>query len=212
MSDQRAERRRRILDATAELLASTPVARLTIGDIGRAVGLATSNVLRYFESREAILLDLLDEQQSGWAAAVDARIAPSEAPLPSRAAELAAVIAGTLDERPVLRELLAARDAVLERDVSVHVLLRHRYAAADVEESLVPVLRRLLPELDPHRAHRLVVSALLLVPAVQPLAHPSRSLLAVYEADPQLAREQRGFAESLARLAEPLALGLVRDR
>lgn len=210
MSDQRSERRRRILDATAELLASTPVARLSIGDIGRAVGLATSNVLRYFESREAILLDLLDEQQSGWAAAVDARTAPSEDPLPSRAAELARVIADTLDEQPVLRGLLAARDAVLERDVSVHVLLRHRYASADVEESLVPVLRRLLPELDPQRAHRLVVSVLLLVPAVQPLSEPSRSLLAVYEADPQLARDQRGFAGSLARLVEPLALGLVR--
>ncbi len=210
MSDQRSERRRRILDATAELLASIPVARLSIGDIGRAVGLATSNVLRYFESREAILLDLLDEQQSGWAAALSARIAPFDGPLPSRAAALALAIATTLEERPVLRELLAARDAVLERDVSVHVLLRHRYAAVDVEESLVPVVRRLIPELDPHRAHRLVASTLLLVPAVQPLADPSRSLVAVYEADPQLAREQRGFAESLARLVEPLARGLVR--
>lgn len=207
--EQRAERRRGILDATAALLASTPVAKLSIGDIGRSVGLATSNVLRYFESREAILLDLLDEQQSGWAAALDERIAPSEAPLPERAGAAARLLAESLEERPVLCELLAARPAVLERDISVHVLLRHRYAAADVEETLVPVVRRLLPELMPHRAHRLVTTALLVVPAVWPQAHPSRSLLAVFEADPNLAREQRGFADALARLVEDVALGLV---
>jgi AcrR family transcriptional regulator len=207
--EQRAERRRGILDATAALLAGTPVAKLSLGDIGRAVGLATSNVLRYFESREAILLDLLDEQQSGWAAALGTRIAPSDAPLPERATAAARMLAASLEERPVLCELLAARSTVLERDVSVHVLLRHRYAAADVEESLVPVVRRLLPELVPHRAHRLVATALMVVPAVWSQAHPSRSLLAALEADPHLAREQHGFADAHARLIEDVTLGLL---
>ncbi len=57
--EQREERRRAILDTTAAMLVEMPVAEVSLNEISRRVGLAKSNVLRYVESREAALLDLL---------------------------------------------------------------------------------------------------------------------------------------------------------
>lgn len=58
--EQREARRQAILDVAARMLTQMPVSELTLNALARHVGLAKSNVLRYFESREAILLELLD--------------------------------------------------------------------------------------------------------------------------------------------------------
>ena len=48
------------------MLAEMPVAELSLNELSRRVGLAKSNVLRYFESREAVLLELLDAAWRDW--------------------------------------------------------------------------------------------------------------------------------------------------
>src|SRR5580704_13371703 len=64
--EQREARRRAILDTAAAMLAEMPVAQVTLNELSRRVGLAKSNVLRYFESREAVLLELLDSAWQEW--------------------------------------------------------------------------------------------------------------------------------------------------
>src|ERR1700716_449660 len=64
--EQRTERRRMILDTAAAMLAEMPVAQVSLNELSRRVGLAKSNVLRYFESREAVLLELLDAMSREW--------------------------------------------------------------------------------------------------------------------------------------------------
>ena len=64
--EQRELRRRAILDAAAAMLTEMPVAEVTLNELSRRAGLAKSNVLRYFESREAILLELLDRAAKLW--------------------------------------------------------------------------------------------------------------------------------------------------
>src|SRR4051812_50020338 len=62
-SDEQREERRRVILATAGgMLAEMPVSAMSLNELSRRVGLAKSNVLRYFESREAVLLELLDSQ------------------------------------------------------------------------------------------------------------------------------------------------------
>src|ERR1700691_2284463 len=69
--EQREVRRRAILDAAAAMLAEMPVAQVTLNELSRRVGLAKSNVLRYFESREAVLLELLDSAWQEWLARLE---------------------------------------------------------------------------------------------------------------------------------------------
>src|ERR1700685_1973806 len=73
--EQREARRRAILGTAAAMLAEMPVAEVTLNELSRRVGLAKSNVLRYFESREAVLLELLDSAWQDWLAQLDRDLA-----------------------------------------------------------------------------------------------------------------------------------------
>src|SRR5437762_11871896 len=65
-AEQRAERRRAILATAATMLTEMPVADLSLNELSRRVGLAKSNVLNYFDSREAVLLELSSAQLDDW--------------------------------------------------------------------------------------------------------------------------------------------------
>ena len=60
-----------ILGVAATMLAEMPVAQVTLNELSRRAGLAKSNVLRYFESREAVLLELLDSDWQDWLAQLE---------------------------------------------------------------------------------------------------------------------------------------------
>src|ERR1700727_3624850 len=73
--EQRAIRRQAILDAAAAMLEIMPVSEVTLTELSRRAGLAKSNVLRYFESREAILLELLDRATKLWLSELPGQLA-----------------------------------------------------------------------------------------------------------------------------------------
>ncbi len=81
-------RRRAILDAAAAMLAEMPVAAVSLTELSRRAGLAKSNVLRYFDSREAVLLELLDHAWREWLSALSADLdaAPASPGAPALAA------------------------------------------------------------------------------------------------------------------------------
>src|SRR6201996_9304522 len=64
--EQREARRQAILDAAKAMLVNEPTSEISLREISRRVGLATSNVLRYFDSREAIFLELLAQESATW--------------------------------------------------------------------------------------------------------------------------------------------------
>ena len=82
--EQREARRQAILGAAAAMLAEMPVAEVTLNELSRRAGLAKSNVLRYFESREAVLLELLDSAWQDWLAQLDAELADAVVAGPGR--------------------------------------------------------------------------------------------------------------------------------
>lgn len=56
--EHKAQRQQQILDAARRLGLAKGVRHVSLGDLGGAVGLTKSNVLRYFETRETIYLQL----------------------------------------------------------------------------------------------------------------------------------------------------------
>ena len=66
--EQREVRRRAILETAAAMLDEMPVADVSLNELSRRVGLAKSNVLRYFDSREGVLLELMDSVLRDWLA------------------------------------------------------------------------------------------------------------------------------------------------
>jgi AcrR family transcriptional regulator len=210
--EQRAERRRRILDTAAAMLTEMPVAQISLNELSRRVCLAKSNVLRYFESREAVLLELLDLASRDWldqwagtlAADVDATADPR-----TRGDQLAASLAASLAARPVLCDLVSAQAAVLEHNVSTQVAIKYKRSSMRTLELLTELVLDHLPELGAQDAERFVAAAVLVTGALWPHARPAAAMLAAYEVEPALAVMRIDFTTALRETLEVLISGLL---
>jgi AcrR family transcriptional regulator len=207
--EQRGERRRAILETTAAMLLEMPVAQLSLNELSRRVNLAKSNVLRYFESREAILLDLLSAELEDWITQLDAELTPSSDPLEQRIDALGEVIASTLIPRHVLCDLMSAQTAVLERNVSAAIALRHKRAIGASVDQLTTALQRRIPELTADTAYELVAMTFITAGAVWPQTHPSEALQEVYRDNPDIATVQMDFAEAVNRFVATFLRGIL---
>jgi AcrR family transcriptional regulator len=208
--EQRELRRRTILDTAAAMLVELPVADLSLNELSRRVGLAKSNVLRYFGSREAVLLELLDDAIREWLAALGPVLAAvPPGPVRARARAVAAAVAGTLAQRPVLCDLLGAQAAVLERNVSPEVAARFKRSMLANVGAAAELLLGVVPELGRDRAVRLAGATALVAGAVWAHGQPSAAMLAAYEADPELAALRLDFTSVLTELLEVMLLGLL---
>ncbi|MFF3707649.1 TetR/AcrR family transcriptional regulator [Streptomyces phaeochromogenes] len=210
--EQRAVRRKAILDTTAAMLGEMPVAQVSLNELSRRVGLAKSNVLRYFESREAVLLELLGTASQELLEHLDTALpeaVDADAPVTERADRLAAVMTDAFAERPVLCDLISAQAAVLERNVSTEVAAQYKRSSIAHVFALAQRVRTHVPDLDERDAVRFVAAALMVVTAAWPHAHPSPAVLAVYESDPELAVLRLDFATVLRESLEVLLSGLL---
>ncbi|MFD4031312.1 TetR/AcrR family transcriptional regulator [Streptomyces sp. NPDC058637] len=186
--EQREIRRRAILDTAAAMLDEMPVAEVSLNELSRRVGLAKSNVLRYFESREAVLLELLDVFLGSWLAELadelDAGIETHAAP-EERAVRLAEILSRSLADRVVLCDLFGAQGSVLEHNVSVEVVKRHKRSSLAKLAAMVELVRRHVPELG-DGAQLFCLMSLISAGALSAYVPPPPSLLAAYEDEPAL--------------------------
>lgn len=213
---QREARQQAILAAAAVMLTEMPVAQVSLNELSRRAGLAKSNVLRYFESREAVLLELLDVAWRSWldrlATELDAAV-PGRATADERVNQVADALAGSLAAEPVLCDLLNAQAAVLERNVSPQVAARYKRMALANVAALGALLARQLPGLGQQDAFRLSGAVLMMTAALWPHTQPSAAMLAAYQADPELAAMRLDFRTTLGEAAALLIRGqLARPR
>jgi AcrR family transcriptional regulator len=212
--EQREIRRQAILDTAAAMLDVMPVSEVTLNELSRRAGLAKSNVLRYFESREAILLELLDRATKLWLSELPellaAGVAPDAAP-GERADQLAVVLARSVTPRRELCDLLSAQASVLEHNVSAEVVARYKRAMADNHAALTELTLRQLPELGDDGAWKACAMALVFTGALWSYTQHPASVLAAYEADPSLAVLRLDFTPALEEALATLLTGtLVR--
>lgn len=205
--EQREVRRKAIMDTAAAMLDEMPVADVSLNELARRVGLAKSNVLRYFESREAVLLDLLDRFLRSWLVDLADELAAGidpDRPAIERADRLAEILSRSLADRRVLCDLFGAQGGVLEHNVSLEVVMRHKRAALDCLGELVGLVRRHVPEIGDN-APNLSLLTMIMAGALSAYCPPPPSVLAAYEADPALAEFHIDLHDSL-RLAITMAI------
>jgi AcrR family transcriptional regulator len=210
--EQRAIRRQTILDTAAAMLEEMAVSELSLNELSRRVGLAKSNVLRYFDSREAVLLELLDALTREWLDHLSRELPSAvraQAGAERRAEQLADTVARSLADRPVFCDLLGAQASVLEHNVSSEAIVSFKRRGVAHAATFVGLIRQALPELSEEQAWRLVVSVLLLTSSLWAHARPSQALLDAYEQVPELSSMRLDFAEALADALATMAIGLV---
>ncbi|MEU4603949.1 TetR family transcriptional regulator [Kribbella sp. NPDC023972] len=209
-AEQRELRRRAILDTAAAMLTEMPVAELSLNELSRRVGLAKSNVLKYFESREAVLLELWGIEFNAWIDDLQPALRDVEAAAAAqRGEQLVEAVVRTLAARPVFCDLLSAQASVLERNISAEVALTFKRAALAGYERMLTALVASLPQLGVEGAARLIASTGMLAGAIWTHTHPTAAILAAYEAEPALAPLRQEFEPALREALTSLLYGLL---
>jgi AcrR family transcriptional regulator len=211
-AEQREARRQAILGTAATMLAEMPVAEVTLNELSRRAGLAKSNVLRYFESREAALLELLDSAWRDWLARLGQDLAAAvdpAAPVTDRCAQLAAATAASLAAQPMLCDLVSAQAAVLEHNVSPQLAAQYKRASMAGIAALAALVLRCVPELGARGAEKLAGVTVMTTSALWPHTQPSAAMLAAYDADPELAAMRLDFTATVGEVIEVMSAGLL---
>lgn len=209
--EQREIRRQAILDTAAAMLDEMPVAEVSLNELSRRVGLAKSNVLRYFESREAVLFELLERAMARWLAQLPEELAAGVdqgGSARERGDQVAAVLSASLAGQAVLLDLLNAQTGVLEHNVSVEVAVRHKRSAVAAIATGADLIRRHLPELG-DGARPVAMMVLILAGTLSSYCRPSASVIAAYAADPALIELRLDLRETLERAVATLIAGTL---
>ncbi|WP_349866306.1 TetR family transcriptional regulator [Leifsonia sp. WHRI 6310E] len=206
--EQRAQRREDILGAARAMLDDTRVADLSLNELARRVGLAKSNVLRYFESREAVLLDLYDREFREWLDALEERLAAT----PERTAgSLAAAVAETVAARPVLAELCASAPGILEHNISGEIARAYKRGMLTSAARLAALAEPWIGGEEPD-ALVFVGAVTLAIGGIWSSCRVSPGMAEAYALDPELARYRLDFASSLRTGVAVVIRGLRAGR
>jgi AcrR family transcriptional regulator len=198
--DERAHREREILAAAAALFDAEGLEGVTLNAVARKAGVAKSNIYRYFESREAILLTLLNEDQAAAVSSLEERLAPLGA-IPPRAVArvLAEVVAGT----PRFCILQSAVSSVLEQNISEEGIAGYKRSVIRLGVRLGNALRSALPSLPAQAVGPFLRYLHVVIAGLYPLAHPSAAATLALR-DPQFAVLKSDFTQDLEAMLAAL--------
>lgn len=202
--EQRELRRQEILDVTRALLAEMPAEEISLRELGRRLGVSKTHVVRYFESREGVFLEMLDRMLRSWLGAL-----PSEWPTPPCASdEVMRAWADSLAARPELCQLWSLLPSVLERNVSTETLRAYKLAELEHRHTLTKEITDRIPELDTDDALTLTRYATVALVGLWPFSNPTPTV-AKAAADPRLADSRMDFAAMYCDILRTTLTGLL---
>ncbi len=191
---------------------------MTLTAIADEVGMHKSALLRYFETREEIYLQLAATGYDEWSVAVRSRLAaiPRSSPVDGRpglqiAESIATVLAQSLVERPLFCDLLAHTPLNLERNVSLAALRTFKLRAiADTAEVAAAIAE--ITQLPSDQASNVVLTATVMAGALWQMAAPGTHLRAFYETDPELTHAVIDVGPRVTDILTALINGYTLDR
>ncbi|MET1074258.1 MAG: TetR family transcriptional regulator [Umezawaea sp.] len=192
-------RRTAILETASAMLRERPVAEISLRELSDRVGLAKSNVLRYFDSREAIFLEILDRNWQEWLDGLDAdlRDLPTPTATPyAREIAVGTAIATSLTAEPLLCELISTTVAVLERNISVEFARVFKRRVLANTNRLAALVAREVPGLGDAQVAHFAGAVFVLVAGLWPCSNPTEAV-ATAMAELGLPPARRMFVDGL---------------
>jgi AcrR family transcriptional regulator len=203
--EHKAQRREAILAAATRLARRDGVRAVSLSDIAAEVGIHKSALLRYFETREQIFLELTGRSWREWAHATTAALATVS---PDDEAAVAAVLADSFASRPLLCDLIPHTALTLERHVSPDAVRAYKVTSLGAVENAAASLAGPLPSLNAENRRELVSTLALLAGAMYQIATPPPALAELYATDPQLGHALLDQPVRLQRAAQVMIRGL----
>jgi AcrR family transcriptional regulator len=207
--EQKLQRQDAILSAARDLALRDGVRNVSLADIAARVGIHKSALLRYFETREQIFLELAAEAWRDWAHDLHTEL---DAEAPGSAGIVADVFARSFSERPVLCDLIAHMPLNLERNVSPDGVRRYKRASLGAVNEAATLTHRVLPEFTLAECTEFVATLASLAGSLWQIANPGPVLTELYASDPALAQACVDLMPRLRRTAEIVLAGLITSR
>lgn len=175
-------------------------AALTLSELARRAGMAKSNVYRYFETREALLLAVLWEELSAW---YEHMAATYEKARPGLDA-LVRHLARTLTARPRLCALMTATPSVLEHNLGEEAILEFKVRSMATLREMGHFLHGCVPDLTVEEYAALLYDSTAVIGGLYPQAYQaeySQKLVA----EPAFKLLRRDFPRDVERFLLALA-------
>ncbi|MEO5933749.1 MAG: TetR family transcriptional regulator [Duganella sp.] len=177
--EQKEERRQHLLDTARRALhGGMEVSELSLNELARQAQMTKSNVYRYFENREALLLALLEEEATQWSAELGACLAAATPVTPER---IARDFARACAARPLMCRLFSILPSIIERNVSPERLTEFKRNSLALITGTAEQLHRLAPVLPFTAYVEFMRQAIALMIGLWPLASPAEALAGVLE-------------------------------
>ncbi|MBQ0997261.1 TetR/AcrR family transcriptional regulator [Streptomyces sp. RK62] len=196
-----------ILEAARRLGRERGIREVSLTDIAAEVGMHKSALLRYFETREQIFLELTAEGWREWSAELRAQLRACKTADPAGVAE---AFASTLAARPVFCDLLAQAPLNLERNVSLEAVRAFKLVTLREVDLIGAEVHRLLG-LDQHQMLDLISTATGMAGALWQMASPGPRLRDLYTSDPRLGHAIVEVEPRLRRILKAFLVGTSTD-
>jgi len=198
-----------ILDAAAEMIDELGIDKVSLSAIARKAQLSKANCYRYFENREAILLELMVEEGQSWTDQVVKQLSQLSAPVSIE--QLSEIVAEATLEHPRLCELTSALWTVLESNVSLDAVAGFKRRFGQMSAGLCKTLSESLSDLSIDDAHQFASYYLMFMGSAWAAAKPSPTMQALFELD-EFKGMQMDLRTTLKRHASLLLYGLLHSR
>ena len=186
------ERSEAILAAARELASEQHLREISLGDIARRVGLAKSNLLRYFESREDLFLHLLLRSgKVGVSTSFAAEIGRLNSELDGNS-NLPDDRRTPTVLRPDQRDVCCPRAQRLGRRRATF-----KSQSLDKVDDLGSVVAKRMPALGEEYARETIAAALVVTAGLWPIANPAPHVTATFLENPALTRAHVDFEDRL---------------
>lgn len=196
--EQKEERRRHLLDTAKALLLEMPdVHALGINELARQAQMTKSNVYRYFESGEAVLLDVLVEEYGLWIAELQTGLAQGQDVKHGGTIEhIAKTFVAAAVARPLLCRLTSILPSILEHNITIERMVELKQALLAVRQQTANDFHRCVPSIPASGFEKFIHQALPLLIGLWPLSHPADISARVVER-PDLAALRYDFQRDL---------------
>jgi AcrR family transcriptional regulator len=124
--EDKAARRRAVLDEAWRLFQGRPWSELTMAQVAKGVGLSKAALYRYFDTKEALFLAVVESRLEAWLGGLGRQL--DALARPARAEAVADVLCASLAARPALVRLLSLLHVALEQNLPQVEALRFKRA------------------------------------------------------------------------------------
>lgn len=207
--EQKAVRRRAILDAARSLFTESSYDEISLNGIAREAGMNKANVYRYFSSREEIFLTIFEEEHEQFIQLLIARLKRIRAEDPVDAISRAWADASL--DRPDWLNLLPQTTISMERNSSVEQMVEFKKVGYGRFAELIEALEAAYPKLDQEQWAFVARCGYAMMAGIWPVANPGETVLETM-GHPDVNQEPWDYKSILERGLSALVRGIAAER